>query len=128
MDLEKIGKGWQEYELIDKFMKVPRHYLDLQSRQKFDREHPDYEEGQFFEEQADNQDDAGRQWWERSSATKVLNKSQMGVLHYPQKRFAQTRPEIDPNQTSLLVFGGMPFVEQKAQTSAYLLTLKHKEK
>ena len=83
LDLEHINKGWKVYEILDKFMKVPRHFLDLEARKTFDREHPDYEEGQFYEDQADNQEDAGREWWERSSVNKALNKSYMGVIHFP---------------------------------------------
>lgn len=52
----------------------------------------------------------------------------MGVLHLPQKTSEFKRPAVDVNEISWLVFGGMPFVEQKAQRKAYLLTLRHDTK
>ena len=130
LDLDRLRDGWRVYDLHEKFTKVPRHYMERDQRIIFDIDHPDYNEQVQTAVIEDDKalDDVDKKWWERAAAQKALNKSQMGVFHIPQKISEFKRPKIDVNETSFLVFGGMPFVEQNVQTKAYLLTIRHNTK
>ena len=98
LDLDHTSRGWKVYSINKKLMKIPRHFLDRETRLQFDLDHPDYEEGQQIEEsKAENYSGPDRQWFERSAATKALNKTYMGALHLPQKTSTFKRPEVDAN-------------------------------
>ena len=58
LDLDRVSDGWQTYDIHDKFIQVPRHFLDSQKRRDFDQRHPDYPAfgGEFLEDSTGDED------------------------------------------------------------------------